>query len=63
MPTGTVTAKPVPAPTTQTITEDVVKKEAEEIAKASGQETVDEAAPPVSPVSVVPEDESVKAKE
>ncbi|HUD19516.1 MAG TPA: DNA-directed RNA polymerase subunit beta [Patescibacteria group bacterium] len=63
MPTGTVTAKPVPAPTTQTITDDVVKKEAEEIAKASGQETVDEAAPPVSPVSVVPEDESVKAKE
>ena len=42
-PTGVVTARPVSA--TQTVTDDTVKKEAEEIAKASGQETVAEAAP------------------
>lgn len=42
VPTGAVTTKPVVA--TQTVADDVVKKEAEDIAKASGQETVAEVA-------------------
>lgn len=40
IPTGAVTAKPVV--TTATVTDELVKKEAEEIAQASGRETVDE---------------------
>ncbi len=46
-PTGVVTVRP-PAPA-QTATDDVVKKEAEEIAAASGEETV------IEPVAVAPE--------
>ena len=42
-PTGVVSAKPVVPAVTGT--DDVVKKEADEIARASGQETVAEAAP------------------
>jgi len=42
-PTGAVTVRPVSP--TQTVTDDVVKKEAVEIAKASGEEAVAEAAP------------------
>ncbi len=48
-PTGVVTAKP-PAPT-QTVTDDTVQKEAAEIAKASGEETVAESAPEALPVT------------
>jgi DNA-directed RNA polymerase subunit beta len=64
IPTGAVTAKPVAPPaTTTTVTDDTVKKEAVEIAKASGEEIVDEKAV-VAPVAiVVPEDEAVTSKE
>jgi DNA-directed RNA polymerase subunit beta len=61
VPIGVVTAKP--APVAPTVTEEVVKKEAEEIAKASGEETVEEAKAEVAAVTVVPEDEAVTSKE
>jgi DNA-directed RNA polymerase subunit beta len=51
-PTGVVTAKP-PAPTA-TVTDDTVKKEAVEIAKASGEEVVVEAHAAASGQAVVP---------
>ncbi len=67
-PTGVVTAKPLPATptsatTSQTVADDIVKKEAEEIAKASGEETVAEEAPATTVAEVKPEDEAVTTKE
>ena len=61
-PTGVVTAKPAPvaaAPTTTTVTDDTVKKEAVEIAKASGEELV----PEVKPVTPEPAKEVKEAEE
>jgi len=57
-PTGAVTTRPVPV--TATVTDDVVKKEAVEIAKASGEETVAEAAP-VTTEAAIPEAEGAQA--
>ncbi|OGG11888.1 DNA-directed RNA polymerase subunit beta [Candidatus Gottesmanbacteria bacterium RBG_13_45_10] len=62
-PTGVVTAKPAPPPTTTVVQDDMVKKEAVEIAKASGEETVVEDKSVEAPNAVVPEDESEKVKE
>lgn len=63
-----MTAKPLPATptsatTSQTVADDIVKKEAEEIAKASGEETVAEEAPATTVAEVKPEDEAVTTKE
>ena len=61
-PTGVVTAKPAPV-ILPTVADDVVKKEAVEIAKASGEEVVVEAEAQALPAHVKPEDEGVVAKE
>ncbi len=61
VPTGVVTAKPTI--TVPTIADDVLRKEAEEIAKASGEETVaEEEVKEVIP-ELEPDDEALKAKE
>jgi DNA-directed RNA polymerase subunit beta len=60
-PTGVVTAKPVPV-TPPTVQDDVVKKEAVEIAKASGEEMVEEEKDIALPKRQL-ENEQVKAKE
>jgi len=57
-PTGVVSAKPVVP--TATVSEDIVKKEADEIARASGQETVAEAAPAAA-AEAAPEAEGAQA--
>ncbi len=61
VPTGVVAAKPTI--TVPTVADDVLKKEAEEIAKASGEETVAEEEIAETPSHVEPEDEAVKSKE
>lgn len=69
MPTGVVTNKPAapaaaaPAQMVTTVTDDVAKKEAEEIAVASGQETVVEEALPETGAHAEVEDEAVTSKE
>ncbi len=60
VPTGVVATKPIVIPT---IAEDILKKEAEEIAKASGEETVAEEEVEEIPSHVEPEDEAVQEKE
>ncbi len=47
VPTGAVTARPQAQPTSTTIVEERVKKEAEEIARASGGETIADSESPV----------------
>jgi len=61
VPTGVVTAKPTI--TVPTIADDVLRKEAEEIAKASGEETVPEEEIEEVVPELEPEDEALKAKE
>ncbi len=61
VPTGVVTAKPTI--TVPTIADDVLRKEAEEIAKASGEETVPEEEIEEVIPELEPEDEALKAKE
>jgi DNA-directed RNA polymerase subunit beta len=62
-PTGVVTAKPFSSTTpSPTISDDIVKKEADEIAKASGEETVAPEAVVTAIASVTPEDEAVKER-
>jgi hypothetical protein len=60
-PTGVVTAKPFSA-TVPTVSDEVVKKEAVEIAKASGEETVAPETVATATATAEPEDESVKGK-
>jgi len=47
VPTGAVTVRPQAQPTSTTIVEEQVKKEAEQIARASGGETIADSESPV----------------
>ena len=63
VPTGVVAAKPVPVTPVASVIDDTVKKEAEEIAQASGEEIIAEEPEESTSASVEPEDEAVTTKE